>query len=56
VSGQVSALKTDIRKLENMDHILERHITNKFEETNQRQAAINKQIALDFETLKNGIK
>jgi hypothetical protein len=38
-----------------MDRILERHISNKFEETNQRQTANNKQNLLNFENLKKGM-
>lgn len=54
-ADQVRSLKYDIKRLEVYDRILEKHITNKFEETNSRQLVVNKTVQKDLSDIKASI-
>lgn len=45
-------MKADIRRLELQDKVLEKHITTKFEETNNRQQNVNEDFGKDLAEIK----
>jgi hypothetical protein len=48
-------MKRELNRLEQMDHMLERHISLKFEELSQKQNTVNKALQQDLSGLKKSI-